>query len=915
MKALYSHTIQLIEPTKLLERNICDTMTVTNVLPRAYGGEPSSKVTPDVEVENSGVNIQNQTEVVFLYSPITVPKNAGQVFQVPIYCIYGKVGTQIYNQYFNAQIRITAPDGTVTQYPDASSSISQYDGQSEFNPNNYPTIQYTANQIGTYTIKTVYSYIGGATIANPDVTVTYTLDVQEAIDKPASTPWTITDVVNRILSAGETRRVSLVEGGTDIDKQKYFFDAEQASDYKSKPAPEFFFTRGTLRGALDTVGAFIHGIPRLQGDYQTIKYLELGKENPFTGKLPAPIYVDEQIAGDEYANVLDSPAQNLLNTTDRASGAVVEPSADGWRALNSTGGEWLIAANTMTIITDTPIYQVEKLELKWGTGGSTLDATAYLYEAAEYDALSSYTGEAYPYSKGWALRYAQGGQEITGLNFVLDSELDGADENYAIVNILQALGVSVNNSADFANNLFYRVTYIPIAELRVTQKKPYLTHNGAGSLIYNQGGNTIESEYYGQKLKGVIARIGNKVNRRTYIIRRLKNLPQVGQTFYPDGVPERITNVDREFNTAYIKATVTSVPNFNRIAEYTGVNSNYRLYDISEKQSVDRFVHYEETCVISNSEIAETGSPMMVFSGVVVYKDMFKTNPDTTSPNPDKITSISLICYPGRTLDDAENASEPSARLMKACASFGFGNSLVFYSNMTDNYGAGKQSTSYEVKGKTRRASRQVQYGDGLGNISTMSVKFGAFASTDGSSPFLYPEGTTTRVGTPVFDTGNYPFFISKDSREAIHFTYQLHHQADNFDIVIGNGLCKYNPLVTAKLKPMRFGYMTYTIDKIDPKISTWDDYTSVGFPSVTTNGNTICIHASDIPNKSDEVSSSGAKTYYSWMIYTPAQGNDPLEVVIAQNYPDGIPVGSAPKDIYFNFVDNAVLETLGMAE
>ena len=149
-----------------------------------------------------------------------------------------------------------------------------------------------------------------------------------------------------------------------------------------------------------------------------------------------------------------------------------------------------------------------------------------------------------------------------------------------------------------------------------------------------------------------------------------------------------------------------------------------------------------------------------------------------------------------------------------------------------------------------------------------------------------------------------------------MHFTYQLHHQADNFDIVIGNGLCKYNPLVTAKLKPMRFGYMTYTIDKIDPKISTWDDYTSAGFfPSVTTSGNTICIHASDIPNKSDEVSSSGAKTYYSWMIYTPAQGNDPLEVVIAQNYPDGIPVDSAPKDIYFNFVDNAVLATLGMAE
>lgn len=887
MKALYSHTIQLIEPTKLLERNICDTMTVTNYLQREF------------------------TWLMNKLIPIWGGYASGNFEEIGEYKGSAQKGTS-YTIYAPSNMFSTKNPALV-----ASSTgcvVISPSGQTVANTGGW----YTGNNVtialseeGTYQIKYTLDY--GTTVAETGSAI-YNLGV--SADKPNSTPWTITDVVNRILSAGETRRVSLAEGGTDIDKQKYFFDAEQANDYKSKLAPEFFFTRGTLRGALDTVGAFIHGIPRLQGDYETIKYLELGKENPFTGKLPAPIYVDEQIAGDEYANVLDSPAQNLLNTTDRASGAVVEPSSDGWRALNSTGGEWLIAANTMTIITDTPIYQVEKLELKWETGGSTLDATAYLYEAAEYDVLSSYTGEAYPYSKGWALRYAQGGQEITGLNFVLDSELDGADENYAIVNILQALGVSVNNSADFANNLFYRVTYIPIAELRVTQKKPYLTHNGAGSLIYNQGGNTIESEYYGQKLKGVIARIGNKVNRRTYIIRRLKNLPQVGQTFYPDGVPERITNVDREFNTAYIKATVTSVPNFNRIAEYTGVNSNYRLYDISEKQSVDRFVHYEETCVISNSAVADFGNPMITWSGMSSgYATMFSNIP-AEADNTLKQTAIEIQSKAGRTIEDAASAANNDT-ITKSCASFGFGNSLVFYSNMTDNYGAGKQSTSYEVNGQTRRASRQVQYGDGLGNISTMSVKFGAFASNspDGSSPFLYPEGTTTKVGTPVFDTGNYPFFISKDSREAIHFTYQLHHQADNLDIVIGNGLCKYNTLVSAKQKMMRFYWLDYTIDKISPAITS---YKSTGqFPNIypvdTSLGESerrFYINTGALPN------TTGA-TMYAWVLCMVEQDapDAPRDIIIGQNFPDGIAPGAFAKDIYFNFVDNAVLETLGMAE
>lgn len=897
MKSLYSHTIQLIEPTKLLERKICDTMTVTNTLYKDYavGVFPASVATAP-----GGVTYKGN-------------------FVTP-YLPDAQVSLPPFSQVFND------PSGTLVEYnplPDDDDSITTVtapSGNIIYSEKSSSSGTVTLEEAGTYEIKYAMTYRVDSGVPPTTSTTIHTFSGTISIgvieNTEASTPWTITDVVNRILSAGETRRVSLAEGGTDIDKQKYIFDAEQASDYSTKSAPEFFFTRGTLRGALDTVGAFIHGIPRLQGDYQTIKYLELGKENPFTGKLPAPIYVDEQIAGDEYANVLDSPAQNLLNTTDRASGAVVEPSSDGWRALNSTGGEWLIAANTMTIITDTPIYQVEKLELKWGTSGSTLDATAYLYEAAEYDVLSSYTGEAYPYSKGWALRYAQGGQEITGLNFVLDSELGGADENYAIVNILQALGVNVNNGADFANNLFYRVTYIPIAELRVTQKKPYLTHNGAGSLIYNQGGNTIESEYYGQKLKGVIARIGNKVNRRTYIIRRLKNLPQIGQTFYPDGVPERITNVDREFNTAYIKATVTSVPNFNRIAEYTGVNSNYRLYDISEKQSVDRFVHYEETCVISNSAVADFGNPMITWSGMSSgYATMFSNLP-AEADNTFKQTAIEIQSKAGRTIEDAASAANNDT-ITKSCASFGFGNSLVFYSNMTDNYGAGKQSTSYEVKGQTRRASRQVQYGDGLGNISTMSVKFGAFASNspDGSSPFLYPEGTTTKVGTPVFDTGNYPFFISKDSREAIHFTYQLHHQADNLDIVIGNGLCKYNTLVSAKQKMMRFYWLDYTIDKISPAITS---YKSTGqFPNIypvdTSLGESerrFYINTGALPN------TTGA-TMYAWVLCMVEQDapDAPRDIIIGQNFPDGIAPGAFAKDIYFNFVDNAVLETLGMAE
>ena len=47
MKALYDHTIELIELTKLLERDVCDTMTVTNSLYRDYvvGVHPATVTT------------------------------------------------------------------------------------------------------------------------------------------------------------------------------------------------------------------------------------------------------------------------------------------------------------------------------------------------------------------------------------------------------------------------------------------------------------------------------------------------------------------------------------------------------------------------------------------------------------------------------------------------------------------------------------------------------------------------------------------------------------------------------------------------------------------------------------------------------------------------------------------------------
>ena len=156
------------------------------------------------------------------------------------------------------------------------------------------------------------------------------------------------------------------------------------------------------------------------------------------------------------------------------------------------------------------------------------DITPYLFEAAEYDGvLSEYTA-SYPYSKAWALRYEQGGNQITGLTFKLESvgSISAAFKKPAIENILGAVGVSVpSNYKDLA----FQIEYVPYINMRVVQKKTYGTGKDGGTMFYNQGANRVENEVYGENMKGVVARLGNGEQMRTYHLRLMLKFLSAGR--------------------------------------------------------------------------------------------------------------------------------------------------------------------------------------------------------------------------------------------------------------------------------------------------------------------------------------------------------------------------------------------------
>lgn len=901
-KKLYDHSIALVELTKLLEREVCDSMTVTNYLGHEFveeGGETEGRREGDGRAALTG-------------TPPTFPQwsSVGKTIEIPAASDYLTLplitGTET--------SWISTPKTTVTTITGESQTFTS-------------ATSYTFSGSGTITIVADCEWFlkRGQYEYNMPFSITWQIIVYNFSNRQDSTPWTVTDVVNRLLTAGVTRRIG-------IDTQRYIFDSEQATKYANVLAPEFAFTRGTLFEALLTVGGYIHAIPRLVDENRsdgalTVKFDLLGQDDEYSATLPAPIYERSSWSGNEYCGALDSTVENLLNTTDRTQGAVTEPSADTFRAVNTTEGGFRISANDgLVILTDKPIYQVTKLEfyLNLADGNPrTVDITPYVYESAEYQTLSGYTGQTYPYSKGWALEYTQGQKNIRGLTFVLNDTSTGTiEKQYAIVNILAAAtGLDASKFSNLTGFQF-RVTYIPYVTSRIVQRKPYLTHPIDNVLLYNQGGNSVENEYYGERLKGTITRIGNITSRNTYIFTSYANIPKAGQK-----IGNRyVALVDREFDKMRIKATVTTVANFNKLAEYLGLNSNYRLYDVSEKQAFDRAVNYGESCVISETLVNNTARTALITNdGINAIQKEFNSNFPGTY---EKVTAMRMVAKSGRVIGEG---AEISPAVGMAAGSFASGNSLVFFVNMLDNYGAGYQSN--KVTDTSIRAQRLMPYSDELGNISTVDVDFvNELVQTDSSpapqSAFDYPAyDADGNIGVIYFstraineyDTGG-ALGVSKDSREALSIVIQQHFQSDNQNIVVGKALTKYCPLVSTLSDENRgkLYFLNRQLNPLEAVIDLTGLTASAG--SYTTSdeddsGTDITI---DRAFRLVLSANDSGQTAKSWAIINPSTG----ELYLGQNYPDGLAAGATPASLYFNFLNNAELKqymideyTLGTAE
>lgn len=617
-KGLYNHDLYLVEVTKAAECFVVDTITFTNDLGRFYAEE--SNASPDVRY-NTMLTSANVTESTGNGYTIKSGVSAGNIY-IPS---FGQL-----NRFRWVIDDNSGGGGTSTSY-DVPNRIfvykssdykvrTEYQAKSILDPSG-PVVARGENgnirgeslngffvnlEAGSYIIE--YTYLMQEVVFNavgqPSFRIigayccTYYFTVVE--NKLPLKEWTITDVIERTLDLTETLRKG--------EKARFKLNTAQEGQFDKILAPQFSFTKQTLRECLQDVGKVIHGEPRLTpkkdtgGWFYEVSYdMYASQERSGIYALP---YIKKDVSQvvDSYATYLDSNAENLVNQLDKFSGVIVEPYRGGARTVRTENLYVRIEGSNMLIPTQYPIYTVEKLEYVYTQDGAVkvVDITPYLFEKSVYNSRLSSYDEQYPYSKAYGLYYSQGNKNIGGLNFHVDAAVFSDYKNYAITNILRS---ATNSSGGFNSDypkMAFRVTYTPFYNARVAQTKPnYKDFSHPAALIYNQASNVIESRYYGENLKGAIARIGNVEKSLTYLLYRIEQIPQAGQIFDKDYY---ISVVTAEILPTVIKCTIGLSKDFNRLSAYIGINSEKRYSEISQNQAVERNTLWREYIVVGTQE-------------------------------------------------------------------------------------------------------------------------------------------------------------------------------------------------------------------------------------------------------------------------------------------------------------------------
>lgn len=850
----YKHEIYLIEETKRLEGIICQSLCFTNTSGNVYTDNVKASI-PEINEIKNDIGVVTAEDLSKAYET-PIPSNVS--FTVKSIKTVGEIILKGIKEYNNgtplppygesAHLSSVMADGNSYIY--AGYTIRNGDTITEYtlNPDGQNVISFDTEQIITpqSTVLITYQIIVEATnryTGDPFVTLyNFTYTIYSVQNKYRTKLWTVTDCVNRVLELAKPLYAN--------ESPRYHFDGvsysngqitgsykagSQAEKYDKILAPEFTMTQCTLREQLKVIGGFINAEPRLSGN--TIYFDEYGG----TGK-PATVvenYISKAYSADinDFCKEIDTSAQNLVNTLDYAQGVVCSPNQCDFLSLRTDSVNVRVEENNGFIYTQLPIYQIQSVKCTVFNEDGTIfsrmenvDITPYIVEETEYMAnMSSYDTD-YPRSKAYALYYTQGSNHIKGLFFKVPKAYEtSVFSRYAIINILsRATGQSITVFDNFIYPLLsFQVSYIPIYSARFSHgKQKYNTkYYQDFTKIYNQSENLIETRYYGENVKGIVSRLGNVAGTYTYITYDINKIPSLGEMIGEYA----ITSIATTFYTTFIKVTLGLSLDYQNISQYVGVQSNKRVYEVSEKQAYNRSILLKDIMICTRSGELTSRKAILSYAGLQSYLEIFKKY-SSTGKNSHCVNAVQAYGL------DAGKAPLTTVRLPVVSAAFG--NAMIFSWSYKDNYSAGTNVDKISNADLSGYMQSDVPYGDYFGRIYWYNFSlFGnigfikRYAVLDTAEHLPRIDGTDTGISSGGVVGKLFDYRLRKDSREALSFNYEIETQTTEDDIIIGSALAQNCPLVTLATHeaPMvyflnrKLGKFEKNIDLKSDIVITWD--------------------------------------------------------------------------------------------
>lgn len=873
----YRHDLTLIEETKFLEGFIVESLCVTNA-----GGRQYTQVTPTIDTAQG----DKPVDILFTDDNKT-PYAISDLFNLPNITPFSYSGTGMIDYQQTIKVTLTNSknqSGTVV-YNNTSTSFTGTVNQS------------VSISSGANVFEYEYSYSYNLHGADVSVTQKSTFTIYGQPNYYPLKPWTYKEVIERALELCEPRIWNKTTEEYVVPPRFTFRyndpnDAHEI-DVFDNLAPEFTFTRCTLRELLQEIGGALNKEPRLD-ENDNVYFVDFGgrelatflsaKTNTVKPLNEYPYIKKTQSWELEQACTrLDAHVDNFVNQISVGDATVGQPYLDGAQSLRTDSAYVRVTEETAIFPSALPILKINSF--RWvdrdGLAGNTwarYDITNFVFEKTVYDSQLSNYSTAYPVSKAYGIYYTQGEKNIGGLFFENTEWSGGVFANPAIVNILRS--VTGNNSllngasaADYAK-LCFELEYIPIYSARVQHGKQYTGDFLAfpRTIAHNQSANMVEAQYYGENIKGMAERLGNVEKAFTFQCRYASTIPQAGQKWDDDYF---ISDVAVEISNPCFKVTVGLTKNFNRMSKYIGANSYRRIYEVSERMVQERNTIYTDYLVIVPGDYpapTNYGYDFLFLSDGFenVYNTFFVVYGLSHAR-----TKVSAAIIQGET----KNGNETLPEVILPVVASAFGNVMEFSWSYKDNFSAGQKIVAQQINNNTSYFTTEVQYCDYYGRLYYENISLMCMGDTVLADPDALPEysADTSDTNYPIAKTvSNYPIVCRKDSREALSGTYAVEFVTTMKDYVIGSALASLNPLVIGfgEQRPPRLYILKKPLNKLSRYVDLSDDnvvwWTSiVNSPTVT--GLVITLENQNGPApyiKSDgfESTVSGA----AWAIVTP---------------------------------------------